>query len=114
MAAQPDPPDGYGQPDQRKQPYRVKSQADGREAFVDSGAFPRDATITMVAEVYQDDVAFQLYDATRGDRTMRVVEQLRRGTGCRHVLVAGFALVFLAAGEVMLASAGNCSVWLAL
>src|SRR5215217_7903632 len=23
MAAQPDPPDGYGQPDQRKQPYEV-------------------------------------------------------------------------------------------
>ena len=41
---------------------------DGREAFLDSGAFPRDATVTMVAEAYQDDVAFQLYDATRGDR----------------------------------------------
>jgi hypothetical protein len=30
----------------------------------------------MVAEAYQDDVAFQLYDATRGDRTIRVAEQL--------------------------------------
>jgi len=49
---------------------------DGREAFLDSGAFPRDATVTMVAEAYQDDVAFQMYDATRGDRTIRVVEQL--------------------------------------
>jgi ketosteroid isomerase-like protein len=49
---------------------------DGREAFLDSGAFPRDATVSMVAEAYQDDVAFQLYDATRGDRTIRVVEQL--------------------------------------
>jgi len=48
----------------------------GREAFLDSGAFPRDATVTMVAEAYQDDVAFQMYDATRGDRTIRVVEQL--------------------------------------
>jgi ketosteroid isomerase-like protein len=49
---------------------------DGREAFLDSGAFPKDATVTMVAEAYQDDVAFQMYDATRGDRTIRVVEQL--------------------------------------
>jgi ketosteroid isomerase-like protein len=49
---------------------------DGREAFLDSGAFPRDATVTMVAEAYQDDVAFQMYDATRDDRTVRVVEQL--------------------------------------
>jgi ketosteroid isomerase-like protein len=49
---------------------------DGREAFLASGAFPRDATVTMVAEAYQDDVAFQLYDATRGDRTIRVAEQL--------------------------------------
>jgi ketosteroid isomerase-like protein len=49
---------------------------DGREAFLDSGAFPRDATVSMVAEAYQDEVAFQMYDATRGDRTIRVVEQL--------------------------------------
>jgi hypothetical protein len=37
--------------------------------------FP-DATTTMVAEAYQDDVAFQMYDAMRGARTIRVVEQL--------------------------------------
>ena len=49
---------------------------DGREAFLDSGAFPPDATTTMVAEAYQGDVAFQMYDATRGARTIRVVEQL--------------------------------------
>jgi ketosteroid isomerase-like protein len=49
---------------------------DGRDAFLDSGAFPGDATVTMVAEAYQDDIAFQLYDATRGDRTVRVAEQL--------------------------------------
>ena len=49
---------------------------DGRDVFLASGAFPRDATVTMVAEAYQDDVAFQLYDATRGDRTIRVAEQL--------------------------------------
>jgi hypothetical protein len=49
---------------------------DGREAFLDSGAFPRDATVTMVAEAYQGEVGFQMYDATRGDRSIRVVEQL--------------------------------------
>lgn len=35
-----------------------------------------DAITAMVAEAYQDDVAFQMYDATRGDRTIRIVEQL--------------------------------------
>jgi SnoaL-like domain len=49
---------------------------DGRDAFLEGGAFPRDATVTMVAEAYQDEVGFQLYDATRGDRTIRVAEQL--------------------------------------
>jgi hypothetical protein len=52
------------------------TRIDGREAFLDGGAFPSDATVTMVAEAYQDDVAFQLYDATRGGRTIRVVEHL--------------------------------------
>ena len=47
-----------------------------RDVFLASGAFPSDATVTMIAEAYQDDVAFQLYDATRGDRTIRVAEQL--------------------------------------
>jgi hypothetical protein len=49
---------------------------EGRDAFLDSGAFPGDATTTMVAEAYQDDVAFQMYDSTRGDQSLRVVEQL--------------------------------------
>jgi hypothetical protein len=55
---------------------------DGREAFLDSGAFPKDATVTMVAEAYQDDVGFQMYDASRGEATIRIVEQLtvRDGT----------------------------------
>jgi ketosteroid isomerase-like protein len=49
---------------------------DGRDAFLGSGAFPKDATTTMVAEAYQDDVAFQMYDAARGDARVRIVEQL--------------------------------------
>jgi hypothetical protein len=34
------------------------------------------ATVTMVAQAYQDEVGFQLYDASRGERTIRVAEQL--------------------------------------
>jgi hypothetical protein len=48
----------------------------GRDAFLDNSAFPADATTTMVVEAYQGDVAFQMYDASRGDRTVRIVEQL--------------------------------------
>jgi ketosteroid isomerase-like protein len=49
---------------------------DGRDAFLASGAFPKDATTSMVAEAYQGDTAFQMYDATRGEHTVRIVEQL--------------------------------------
>jgi ketosteroid isomerase-like protein len=49
---------------------------EGRDAFLASGAFPADATTTMVAEAYQGDVGFQMYDATRRDATVRIVEQL--------------------------------------
>ena len=41
-----------------------------------AGAFPSDATTAMVAEAYQGEVGFQMHDATRGERTVRVVEQL--------------------------------------
>ena len=30
----------------------------------------------MVAEAYQDEVAFQMYDSTRGNHKVRIVEQL--------------------------------------
>jgi hypothetical protein len=49
---------------------------EGRDAFLASGAFPADAATTMVAEAYQGDIGFQMYDATRGDRSVRIVEQL--------------------------------------
>ena len=32
---------------------------EGRDAFLDAGAFPHDATTTMVAEAYQSETAFQ-------------------------------------------------------
>jgi SnoaL-like domain len=76
---------------------------DGREAFLAGGAFPRDATTTMVAEAYEDDVAFQLYDATRGGRTIRVVEQLTvrdgRITGSVFVTDMAAFMAFAGAGE---------------
>lgn len=49
---------------------------EGRDAFLDAGAFPADAKVTMVAEAYQHDIGFQLYDAMRAGRAIRVVEQL--------------------------------------
>ena len=55
--------------------------------------FPWDATTTMVAEAYQGDVGFQLYEATRGARTIRVVEQLtvRDGRIASSVFVTDLA-----------------------
>jgi len=49
---------------------------EGRDAFLDAGAFPRDARTKMVAEAYQGEVAFQMYDSIRGNHTVRIVEQL--------------------------------------
>jgi ketosteroid isomerase-like protein len=73
---------------------------EGRDAFLDAGAFPRDATTTMVAEAYQDDVAFQMYDATRGARTIRVVEQLtvRDGRIASSVFVTDMGALMRFAG----------------
>jgi ketosteroid isomerase-like protein len=73
---------------------------EGRDAFLDSGAFPRDATTTMVAEAYQGDVGFQLYDATRGSQTIRVVEQLtvRDGQIASSVFVTDMAALMRFAG----------------
>jgi ketosteroid isomerase-like protein len=73
---------------------------EGRDAFLDAGAFPRDASTTMVAEAYQGDVAFQMYDATRGARTIRVVEQLtvRDGRIASSVFVTDMAALVQFAG----------------
>lgn len=49
---------------------------EGRDAFLDAGAFPHDARTEMVAEAYQGEVAFQMYDSTRANHTVRIVEQL--------------------------------------
>lgn len=49
---------------------------EGKDAFLNAGAFPRDAKTTMVAEAYQGETAFQMYDAKRGANKVRIVEQL--------------------------------------
>jgi SnoaL-like domain len=49
---------------------------EGKDAFLNATTFPRDAKTTMVAEAYQGETAFQMYDATRGANKVRIVEQL--------------------------------------
>ncbi|MSP22465.1 MAG: hypothetical protein EXR66_05555 [Dehalococcoidia bacterium] len=48
----------------------------GHDAFLNAGAFPRDAKTTMVAEAYQGNAGFQMYDSARAGLTVRIVEQL--------------------------------------
>src|SRR5688500_8865536 len=51
-------------------------QIKGRDAFLAGAAFPPNATVKMVAEAYEGETAFQMYDATNGGKTARIVEQL--------------------------------------
>ena len=53
----------------------------GRDAFLAGASFPADARTTMVAEAYQGNVGFQMYDASRAGRTVRIVEQLTMRDG---------------------------------
>jgi SnoaL-like domain len=53
----------------------------GRQAILDSAAWPDGATTTIVAEAYQDDHGFQMYDAVNGGNTVRVVEHLEVAGG---------------------------------
>jgi hypothetical protein len=68
-------------------------EIEGRDAFLAGAGFPSDATTTILAEAYQDDVGFQMYDASRGDRTVRIVEQLtvRDGQVASSVFVTDMA-----------------------
>ena len=49
---------------------------EGAAAFLDTGAYPENATTEMVAEAYQGENAFQMYEARAGDRNARIVEHL--------------------------------------
>jgi ketosteroid isomerase-like protein len=76
-------------------------RTEGREAFLAGGAFPKDAAVTMVAEASEGDVAFQLYEATRGARTIRVAEQLtvRDGQIASSVFVTDMAAFMAFVGD---------------
>jgi hypothetical protein len=50
---------------------------EGRDAFLDAGAFPADATTTLLDQAYQGDVGFQLYESRSGDRSVLIAERLR-------------------------------------
>jgi hypothetical protein len=52
-------------------------QVEGRDAFLDAGAFPADAQTTMRAEAYQGDIGIQIYESRRGDRSVLIAERLR-------------------------------------
>jgi hypothetical protein len=72
----------------------------GRDAFLNQGAYPKDAETTLVAEAYQGAIAFQMYDARNGSQAVRIVEQLTVEDGLiqRAIFVAdmGAFLAFMA------------------
>jgi hypothetical protein len=56
-------------------------ETEGRAAFLNAGACPREARRIMVAHANQAESAFQVYDAMRGSHSVRMVEQLHVGDG---------------------------------
>ena len=56
-------------------------QIEGRDAFLAADAFPRTATVALVADAYDGDTAFQMYDATNAAATVRIVERLHVAGG---------------------------------
>ena len=58
-------------------PMRIE----GRDAFLSSGAWPDSAVTVMVAEAYDGDRAFQFYEATNGDKKVRIIEHLTVADG---------------------------------
>jgi hypothetical protein len=50
---------------------------EGRDAFLAAGAFPSDATITLLDEAYRGETGFQLYESRSGDRKVLIAERLR-------------------------------------
>lgn len=75
---------------------------DGKDAFLDANAFPSDATVVMVAAAAEGEMAFQMYDATRSGKTVRIVEHLTISGGkiasSTFVTDMGAFHAFMAAG----------------
>jgi ketosteroid isomerase-like protein len=76
----------------------------GRDAFLSNLALPRNARRRMVKEAYQDDAAFQMYDAANGGASVRIVECLtvRDGRITDSCLVTDVArlMAFMRGGDV--------------
>jgi ketosteroid isomerase-like protein len=49
---------------------------EGREAVLATLSWPERATTEMLAEAYDGEDAFQLYEATNGDNKVKIVEHL--------------------------------------
>ena len=47
---------------------------EGREAFLNGGGWPTGVEVAMVAQAYDGEHGFQLYDCSRGDLTVRMCE----------------------------------------
>lgn len=47
----------------------------GRDAFLSGEAWPEDVNVKMLSEAYQDNIGFQMYEATNNNITLRVVEK---------------------------------------
>ena len=74
----------------------VESKAfrvEGREAFLSGGNRPAGATTELLAEAYDGDTGFQLYDVTNNGKTARVAEHLtvRDGAIARSEFVTDMA-----------------------
>ena len=48
---------------------------EGRDAFLSGEAWPEGVKTTLLAEAYQGDTAFQMYEARNGSAELRVVEK---------------------------------------
>jgi hypothetical protein len=75
---------------------------EGREAFLGASAWPARATTTLVADAYDGEHAFQLYEAVNGFARIRSAEHLvvRDGAIAASEIVGDLAAfqAFMAAG----------------
>jgi len=75
---------------------------EGREAFLGAAEWPARATTTLLAEAYDGEHGFQLYEAVNGSARIRSIEHLvvRDGVIAATEIVGDLAAfqVFMAAG----------------
>ncbi|MEO1061853.1 MAG: nuclear transport factor 2 family protein [Actinomycetota bacterium] len=75
---------------------------EGRDAFLESGGWPDHAVTTLLAESYDGNTAFQLYEGRNGDATVKIADHLTVEDGriaSAEVICDGAAFMeFMAAG----------------